>query len=56
MKALGVRDFLPEKELMNTVFFAFRQNEINALVILENEESMCVLSNGVSGGAVGSFA
>ena len=51
----SVTDFRPEKELINNVLNTFKQTGTNALVIMENEESMCVLSNGISGEALGSF-
>ena len=44
-----------EKALVNALLFALEQDDVNALVILENEERMCVMSNGISGKALKNF-
>lgn len=51
----GNSNLSKEQELANSLLFAFEQNDVHALVILEKEERMCILSNGISGEALGSF-
>jgi len=44
-----------EKVLVGVLLDVLKQNSVNALVIMENEEGMCHMSHGISGRAIANF-
>lgn len=48
-------DLGPEKAAITALLASFSRNDVNALVLLENEDGGCLMSNGISRNAILEF-